>query len=70
MHAYRATLHAEGFLAVEAAVGLGDGIGLGIAGVNRTKIAGALGGRLFVCRRAGHANLGAICYFWHAQASS
>ena len=48
MHAHGAAVHAEGLLAVQAAVGLGDGVGLGEAVVDRTKIASTLGRQLLV----------------------
>ena len=70
VHAYRAALHAQGLLAVQAAVGLSDGVGLGVARVDRAEIASALLGRLLVRRRARSADVGAILYFWHAQSSS
>ena len=71
VHADGAALHAQGLLAVEAAVGLGDGVFLGEARVDRAEIARALSGRLLVWSGAGSADVRAILlYFWHAQASS
>ena len=68
--AYRAALHAQGLLAVEAAVGLGDGVLLGKARVDGAEIARALSGRLLVGGGTGSADVGAILYFlWHAQSS-
>ena len=71
VHADGAALHAQGLLAVEATVGLGDGVFLGEARVDRAEIARALSGRLLVRSGAGSADVRAILlYFWHAQASS
>ena len=68
--AYGAALHAQGLLAVEAAVGLGDGVFLGKARVDGAEIACALSGRLLVGGGTGGADVGAILYFlWHAQSS-
>ncbi len=71
VHADGAALHAQGLLAIEAAVGLCDGVFLGKTGVDRAEIARALGGGLLVGSGAGRADVRAVLlYFWHAQASS
>ena len=68
----RAALHALGLLAVEAAVGLGDGVGHGEAAVDRTEVLGTLGGDLLVVRSAVRLHIGLVLtvYLWHAQVSS
>ena len=70
MDAYRAAVHAERLLAVEATVCLGDGIGLGVARVDRAEIMSALLRGLLVRGGAGSSDIGAVLYFWHAQSSS
>ena len=68
----RAALHALRLLAVEAAVGLGDGVGHGEAAVDRTEVLGTLGGDLLVVRSAVRLHIGLVLtvYLWHAQVSS
>ncbi len=58
MDAYRAAVHAERLLAVEAAVCLGDGIGLGVARVDRAEIMSALLCGLLIRGGAGSSDIG------------
>ena len=68
----RAALDAERALAVHAALGLGQRHLLGEALIDRTEIAGALGGRLLVVlgARGLHVRDKTTIYLWHAQFAS
>ena len=68
----RAALDALGVLAVEAAVGLGHGVGHGVATVDRTEVLCTLLRKLLDVRGAGSLHVGLVLtvYLWHAQLSS